>query len=737
MKKLYIIVFSILVSLSAYAGDIKGKVLEKKGNKSIPLLGVNVYWAETTIGTITDDKGEFNINQPGNEYHMLVFSYVGYLNDTVLIHNSSPLQVYLAQGEALGEVTVTHRRANTSISKISPLYVQNVSSKELERCACCNLSESFETNASVDVAYADAVSGVKQIQLLGLSGRYSQLTIGNIPTLRGAESAFGMEYIPGTWMEGLQVSKGSASVKNGYESMTGQINISLKEPVGTEKMHFYTYGNMDGKVETTFGHAFKLNEKWNTSIMVQGSGNFREMDMNNDGFLDKPLAKMGTFINQWDYKGDVLSSKFGLSYINEKREGGQLDYNHDISQSEQGLYGIGIDVERFNAYAKNGFIFNREATSIGTILSYNYFDRTSFYGNRTFDVRQQNIFVNLLFQSYIGDTRHTYNTGISVVHDNNDAIFNGDKQNVGYKETTPGAFVEYNYIPSEKFTFMLGLRYDNSSLHGGFFTPRAHAKYNLSEIIAVRASAGKGYRTADAVSENSNLLASSKAFIFDEKVKQEEAWNYGISLVNEIPIGERKLNLNIEFFRTDFVNQLVVDMDQNSQEVHFYNLDGASFSNIYQIEANYELFKRFDLTAAYRQNDVQSTFNGKQEEVPFVNKYKGLLSGSYRTNLDKWQFDLTAQFNGDQRLPSTGNNSPENTRPNQSEQYVVWMAQVTKNHRNWSFYLGGENIGRFTQKNAIIDPENPFGDEFDASRIWGPLYGGMVYAGIKYNLGKE
>ncbi|MGQ1784203.1 MULTISPECIES: TonB-dependent receptor [unclassified Saccharicrinis] len=738
MKKLHIIVFSVLISLSAHAGNIKGKVLEKKDNKSVPLFGVNVYWAGTTYGTITNEKGLFAINQPDSQHLQLVFSYVGYQNDTISVEDSfRPLTVFLNQGEALGEVTVTYRRANTTISKLSPLYVQNVSQKELERCACCNLSESFETNASVDVAYADAVSGVKQIQLLGLSGRYSQLTLGNIPILRGAESAFGMEYIPGTWMDGLQVSKGSAAVKNGYESMTGQINIQLKEPSGDEKFHFYTYGNQDGKVETTFGYAFDLSDKWSTSIMAQGSGNFREMDLNDDGFLDKPKTKMGTFMNQWNYDSESLSSKFGFSYINENREGGQKNYNHEIPQAAQSSYGIGIDVERFNAYAKNGFIFQREGTSFGTILSYNYFDRTSFYGHNTFDVTQQNVYANFIYQSYVGDTRHTYNTGVSLVYDDNDAIFNGSKNNVGYQETTPGIFAEYNFIPHEKFSLMAGLRYDHSSIHEGFFTPRIHTKYNISESITLRASAGKGYRTADAISENSNFLASSKVFSFDEEIKQEEAWNYGISLVNEIPLGERKLNLNLEFYRTDFNNQLVVDLDQNSNEVHFYNLDGESYSNIFQVEAAYELFPRFDLTAAYRQNDVQSTFNGKKDDVPFVNKYKGLLSGSYRTNLDKWQFDLTAQFNGNQRLPSTATNSEANSRPNRSENYVVLLAQITKNYRNWSFYVGGENIGDYTQNDAIIAPENPFGNEFDASRIWGPLYGGMVYVGIKYNLSKE
>ncbi|MCW3806602.1 TonB-dependent receptor [Plebeiibacterium marinum] len=736
MKTFYTIVFSMLFCISAHAGDIKGKVFEKKDKKELPLIGVNVYWSGTTIGTITDANGIFELPNNNNN-QLLVFSYVGYKNDTVKINDTTPLKVMMIQGEAIDEVIVARRTASTSISKLNPLYVQKVSGKELERCACCNLSESFETNASVDVSFADAVSGVKQIQLLGLSGRYSQIAIANIPTLRGAESAFGMEYIPGTWMESIQISKGSAAVKNGYESMTGQINIQLKEPSTSERMHFYLYGNQDGKTESTFGYAFDLNEKWTTSIMLQASANYREMDMNHDGFLDKPIANMGTFINQWNYKTDNYTSKFGFSFIRENREGGQKGFNHDISQTQQSLYGINIDVERFNVFAKNGFIFKRPSTSLGTILSFNYFDRNSFYGHNTFNVTQKNFYANIIYQSYIGDTRHTYNAGFSLVHDDNDAIFNGNTDHVGFIETTPGIFAEYNYIPNEDFTFMAGIRYDHSSLHNGFITPRVHAKYNAGEHITLRASAGKGYRTPDAISENSNFLASSKSFVFDENIKQEAAWNYGIAMVNQIPIGAKKLNVNLEFYRTDFENQLVVDLDRNNNEVHFYNLDGDSYSNIFQIETSMEIFKRFDVTAAYRINDVRSTYFGKQNDVPFVNKYKGLLSGSYRTNLDKWQFDLTAQFNGKQRLPSTGNNSPQNTRANESDSYMVLMAQITKNYRNWSFYLGGENIGEYTQDNAIIDPENPFGDEFDASRVWGPLYGGMIYVGIKYNLARD
>ncbi len=736
MFKSIAIFMLILAPVFAFSNNYKGKVLEKKDNKELPLTGVNVYWAGTTIGAITNDKGEFEV-APSDDHKLLVFSFVGYQNDTIKVESTEYLTVYMAQGADLEEITVTRRTASQSISKMNAQMVQNISGKELQRCACCNLSESFETNASVDVSYADAVSGVKQIQLLGLSGRYSQLTMANIPVLRGAETAFGMEYFPGTWMNSIQVSKGTAAVKNGYESITGQINIQLKEPSSTERMHFYLYGNQDGKTEINFGYVFDLNEKWSTSIMAHGNGNFRKMDMNDDGFMDKPMSRMGTFINQWNYMSEHFNSKFGFSYLQETREGGQMDFNHDNPERTPDLYGIDIDVNRFNAFAKNGFVFHREATSLGTILSYNYFDRNSYYGINTFDVTQQNFYANIIYQSYLFDTRHTYNAGVSVVYDNNDAIYNGSKNYVGYEETTTGAFAEYNYIPSTKFSLLLGLRYDYSSLYDGFITPRIHAKYTPNDIISLRASAGKGYRTPDALSENSNFLASSKSFVFDENFEQEEAWNYGISLVNEIPLGERKLNLNLEYYRTEFENQLVVDMDQNSHQIHFYNLDGESYSNIYQVEASYELFNRFDLTAAYRYNDVKGTYNGKLQEAPFTNKYKGLLSASYRTNMDKWQFDITAQFNGDQRLPSTKDNSLVNQRADRSEKYMVMMAQVTKKYRNWSFYLGGENLGSFTQDNAIIGADNPFGSDFDASRIWAPMYGAMAYVGIKYTINKD
>lgn len=724
----------MLCATSIYAQQIQGEVRFANTKELAP--GVAVVWQGTSKGTYTDAEGKFVIEKPAGA-HMLTFSFVGMETFTQHISDASYQKITLQPtAEVVEEVVVGGRRNSAGMSMLSPNAVQKITSEELARAACCNLSESFETNASVDVNYADAVSGVKQIQLLGLAGKYSQLTMNNVPILRGAESAFGLEYFPGTWINSIQVSKGTAAVKNGYESITGQINIDVKEPSGTERFFFNAYGNQDGKAELNVGYVAKLNEKLSTSLMVHANQNFRQLDMNEDGFLDKPMSDMLVLMNQWNYHGKVWESKFGFTYLTDQRQGGQTAFDHNRSSAEQAdVYGIDVDVNRFNVFAKNGFIFQRAATSIGTILSYNYFDRQSFYGRNIFDVTQQNFYGNFIYASYLFDTRHTYNIGASFNYDKNEAAFSQMSDYAGYEESVGGVFGEYTFMPSEQFTLLLGARYDYSSLYDGFFTPRLHAKYSIGETTSFRVSAGKGYRTPDVMSENSKYLASSKQFIFDsEEVKQEEAWNYGVSVVNNFQVNSRPLNLYLEYYRTDFTNQLVVDMEQNSHAVHFYNLDGKSYSNIFQIESNYELFRRLVLTAAYRYNDVQTTYAGELKETPFTNKYKGLLSANYSTNMNKWQFDFTAQFNGDQRLPSTGNNSTANQRTDYSDNYVVLLAQITKNYRNWSFYVGGENLNSYVQKDAIIAAESPFSADFDASRVWAPIYGRMFYAGVKYEL---
>jgi outer membrane receptor for ferrienterochelin and colicins len=735
MKKTFLISLIIIQAVSLWATQYSGKVFEKQDRMDMPLVGVNVYWSGTTYGTSTDAEGRFTIERKNEDEKILVFSFVGYQSDSVIVNEQTSLVIYLKPGKELQEVKVVERTQSTNISRINPILVQQIGNKELNRFACCNLSESFESNAAVDVAYTDAISGVKQIKMLGLSGVYSQMLLENMPILRGGEGAFGLEYIPGTWMQSISVSKGSASVKNGYESMTGQINVQFKEPGGLEKFHLYSYGNQDGRLETNIGYSQQLDSSLNTSLLVHIGKSIRDFDMNHDGFMDKPAGSQVNILNRWEYKKNNISWKSGIGYLYDQRNGGQIGYDHTKTQVEQSRYGIGIDVNRFNVFSKLGFMFDKPNTSLGIITTYSLFDRQSFYGLHSYNATQHNGYFNVIYESFIGSDKNKYNTGISGVFDFMDAKY--DKKNIGYNEIVPGAFIEYNYVPSPHLSVLAGLRYDFSSLHGGFVTPRLHAKYHFPAYVTIRGSVGKGYRTANALAGNSNVLASSRTIYFENNNIREDAWNYGLSMVNEIPVAGEDLVLSLDFFRTDFKKQLMVDYDQSVRAVHFYTLQGKSFSNSLQAELSYRLFKQFDITTAWRFNQVEGTLDGKLQTVPFMSRQKGIITASYRTRMEKWQFDATMQFYGRQRIPSTLENDPANQRSLESKPYSILLAQITKNYRFWSFYIGAENLTNFTISNPVIDAQNPFGDQFDASMVWGPVYGRMFYAGIKYILEKK
>lgn len=722
----------------AWADSYKGKVyeLDAKGNK-VPIPGVNIMVEGTSHGTVTDLDGNFEIPVEGKKKE-LIFSYVGYQKVRILPITLDQILVEMTQGEELGEVTVAKRRASTSFSKINPIQAQKLSGAELTKCACCNLSESFETNASVDVSFSDAVSGAKTIKMLGLSGKYSQMMVENIPALRGAQNSYGLEYIPGTWMQSIQISKGTSAVKSGAESMTGQINVELKEPDGEEKGSFYMYGNQDGKMEWNVNYGMKLNDHWSTAVFGHYEDSFREMDNNNDGFLDRPVTRQYNFFNKWKYKSDFINWKFGWSILDESRDGGQVDFDKNISPFDQQAYGIGIDSKKMNAYSKLGFIFDRPSTSLGTVLKWDRYTRDSFYGRQLYDVDQQNIYGSVIFQSFLFNTNHNYSVGLNYVNDRNrnkiQFLEETEKQDIGFDEEVMGAFAEYTFTPTDDITFLAGLRYDHSSIHGTYWTPRMHFRWAFTGSSTLRLSAGKGYRTPQVVAENTRYLASSRVWHFSQTTPtQEEAWNFGVSLINNWHLWDKPLTLSLDYYRTDFTNQMVVDLNQSAHDVYVYTLDGKSFSNSFQVEARYEPMDRFELTTAFRINDVQMEFqNQGLSSVPLLAKYKGLVSASYSTNMKKWQFDLTAQFNGVQELPSSDGRAPEYSHAQESKPYTMLMGQITKNYRAWSFYVGGENLADYTQKNPIIAAGDPFSKDFDSSQVWGPIYGRMFYFGIKY-----
>ena len=721
-------------------GFIEGTVYEQNENgEKTPLPGVNVYWKIVNEGVVTDAHGHYKI--PLHErIGCLVFSCISYENDTIH-HMVEPAHYdhIFNSAHILNEVEIKAREKASYINPITPMAVQNITSESLKRAACCTLAGSFENNASVDVNYSDAVTGAKQIQLLGLSGIYTQMMTEIIPNFRGLASTFGLNYVPGTWMNGIQVSKGTSSVRNGYESITGQINVDYKEPLPnkSEKVFFNLYANSMLMTDFNFNGRVKVGK--NDGIMLFGhvSHNFMKMDDNGDTFLDDPMTTQYNVFLRYNHPHiGHFGCKLGIKALKETRLGGQMDFDpkHRLDEGHN-LYGIGINTERYEAFAKCGYHFDRKDTSLGLQQQVTYHKMDSYYGLTDYNANQLSYYANLLFDSYIVNDHHTYSVGASYTFDKYDEHL---KDSTFLRvEQVPGVFAEYVFNDDHHWSVIAGFRADyNTYYKKMLYTPRLHIRFKTHDDFAIRVSAGKGYRSPNVLAENSTMLASARRIVFKNTPKMEDAWNYGINLTKSITFGWRDLILQADFYRTDFVNQIVLDRDADAHQVRIYNLDGKSYSNSAQIEANCEIFKDFDLTLAFRYNDVKMTINDTLREKPFVNRYKGLVTMSYAPGT--WQFDFTTQFNGDSRVPDLSGNATAVAHGQdirRSPFYVIMNAQVMKKlGKCWEIYIGGENLTNYTQKYPIISAENPTSEDFDASMVWGPLSGMRAYLGVRFSI---
>ena len=736
------ILIAILVFLNGYyliAQHTTGGVFEHVNGGDIPLIGATIVQLNTQNGTVTDDDGHFHMHLEEHSPQILVVSFVSYQSDTIYLAQTGYDHVHIGLSDAknLTEIEIKARRKGSAISRTETRSVVNINEGELQKAACCNLSESFENSATVDVSYTDAVTGAKQIQMLGLAGIYTQLLTENIPNMRGLATPWGLGYIPGSWMESIQVSKGTSSVINGYEAMAGQINVEYKKASEGEKFFLNAYGNQLGKIEANANTRFQLTDKLSTAVLAHVENMSVKHDLNGDSFLDQPLISQINLFNRWRYVNKQFRVRLGFKYLSENREGGQMKFDPNKEHTIDNGYGIGVKTNRYEGFLKVGYIFkHRTETSFGFQNQIVVDDQNSFFGLTTYDAKQFSYYGNLMFQSWIADKRHGVTTGISYIYDKYDEALN---DSAFYRtEKVPGVFGQYSYSNKKNLSVIVGLRLDNHNLYGLLFTPRIHAKYNLNEQNIIRLSAGRGYRSPNVIAENSSLLATSKKLLFTEELKIESSWNYGISYTTYFDIGARELSVTTDFFRTQFDNQVIIDREDDPSVIFVYNLDGQSYSNSFQIESSYELFKNFELTLAFRYNDVKTTIGGELQEKPLVNKYKGLLAMSYQTPLKKWQFDMNVQAIGNQRLPYTGFYPVEYQRPNHSPDYAIINAQITRYFKQFEVYLGAENLGNFRQTDPIIAYEDPFGEYFDSSIVWGPITGIKVFAGFRYKIeGKD
>lgn len=741
MKKLFL--FFNLISATTLVAQtaINGQVLVQENNETYPLEGVAIFWLDTQEGTVSNEEGAFTLDRVPNT-DQLVLKYLGFKTDTLTVSSDKKIFHFMKEdlGERLNEVELTQRRKAMQKSYFQAQNIVKVNSEELLKAACCNLSESFETNPSIDVNFSDALTGTKQIKMLGLSSPYLLITEENIPSVRGASQIYGLTYTPGTWIESIQITKGAGSVTNGFESIAGQINTELKKPFSDYPLFVNLFASINGRQEANFHWNKKVSPKWSTGVYVHGNQRNLITDQNQDNFLDLPLSKQVNLLNRWQYtdaeKGWV--SFASLRYLDDQKQSGSTDFNPATDRGSSSLWGSEINTKRLDASVKAGYVFPLLTyQSFGFQAAYSRHDQEAYFGLRQYNIVHDSFFGNLLFNSILGNTRHKFKTGINLGWDHYQELVDST-----YFERTDrvlGAFFEYTFDSLAQWNIVAGLRIDNHNNLGTFVTPRLHVRYTPWERAALRFSAGQGRKAANIFAENQSLFASNRSIDLQTSggsiygLRPEKAWNYGGSFQQGFSLFNKQGDLTVDYYRTQFQDQVVVDWE-TARFIRFYNLEGESFANSFQLSLDYAPFENTAFRFAYKNYQVKTTFTNGLQQRPLQPENRFFSNAEYNNVSDEgkgWRFDATYHFVGSQRLPD----NPRNGLAAMTNAYGLWNAQISRVFSpRFEVYLGGENLTKVQQNNPIIGVDRPFGRDFDASLVYAPVFGRMIYAGLRLKL---
>ncbi|MFL2603084.1 MAG: TonB-dependent receptor domain-containing protein [Flavobacteriaceae bacterium] len=739
MKKIFLFTILICFSFKQFSQEnLEGKILFSEDSKDYPVMGATVKWINTDKGTISNENGDFKLERD-SKTDLIVISYVGFQTDTLSVKNINYITHYMSYSEEnfLDEVTVSKRRNSAQRTYLMPQNIINISEEELLKAACCNLSESFETNPSVDVNHNDAITGTKQIEMLGLKSPYILITEENIPMVRGASQTFGLGFTPGTWIESIQVTKGMGSVTNGYESIVGQINTEIKKPYNDMPFFFNLFKGIDGRFEANAHLRSKVSDKIQNTFFIHYNDRKKVNDKNGDMFLDKPLQDQLNLLSKWQFtdasKG--LVSFLNIRYLDDNKKIGSIDFNEKSDLSS--FWGGEIFTNRFDSSFKLGYVNpNIPYQSLGFQLAYNFHDQESYYGLNDYNISQKSLFLNLIYNSIISNTKNKIKAGLNFSSDNySEYVF---KSNINRIDRSFGGFFEYSFDNMNDFNLIFGLRYDIHNNIGSFFTPRLHFRYMLNDNFSIKGSVGTGRKIANVFAENQTIFLSNRKNInknFDAKlygVSPEKATNLGFSLDHKVFLFGGQGNLIFDFYKTIFDNRVIIDFETFG-EFNFYNSSlGKSKSDNYQIEF---LFSKnnWNITAAYKKYDVKSYYQSGLKEKPL--QPRNIIFFNYgiesnKVNESNWKFDITYNRLGKQRLMLNPRDNYEFTDPHFSINSQITRVFSSK----LEVYVGGENLNNYKQENPIIMANDPFNQNFDASIIHGPIFGSTYYMGLRYKI---
>jgi outer membrane receptor for ferrienterochelin and colicins len=750
MKYLFLVLQGLFLPCFIQAQSIRGKVYElNEKQDTIPSIACVVYDAISKKAVTTSSNGLFEFS--GIKSAQLIFNKIGFEKDTLLVDSSfkQPMIILLNNNNALQTVEIIAYEPSIKLSSKSITFVNEISKAELGKAACCNLGESFETNPSVDVAISDAITGSKQIQLLGLAGYQTLITKSNIPFIQGNAQAYGLQSIPGSWIDKIYVSKGVGPVVNGYKGIAGQINVELMDPKTMPRLYLNTYYGDMGRLEHNAIVRTVFNDKWQHGAFLHYANILRKADNNKDGFLDNAIGSNVAAEYFMNYnKPGKWEGKWEVGYSNNQSVGGELDGkqrkdNLVLVSAQNPLYKVKIGNSRFHVNSKTGFFFkNRIGASLGIQAQYSLQDLSLRSSLRSFTNTENSFYANAIYQDIVNNTNHTYRLGASFESNTNSASMSTPVLEIQPlllpKEQITGLFGEWQENFTKNFNIIVGSRLDYHSLMGWLFAPRIHGRLALfNDRTIVRFSGGKAYRNPNVYSENIGLFMAHKQILPDTGVNLksifEDAWNVGGNLTQKFKLNYRDGYVTIDAYATQFVNQYVIDAEQ-SADVFLITAQKNTSAFASQIEFYYEILRKMNVRIAFKYYDTKAKYAGNTVQKPYQSKYRAFINFAYETK-SKWAFNTTFQYYGEKRLATIDKMYGGPVGNYFSHPFVIANAQINKAFAfGLDAYVGVENMFNYRQYSPIIDGENPYSKRFDATVIYAPIYGRMFYVGVNYKL---
>ena len=641
--------------------------------------------------------------------------------------------IYGERADSLDAAVFTGRTNANYLSRGKELRTEVISSAGLMKMACCTLAESFENSASVTVGYADATTGARQIRLLGLSGIYTQMLDENRPTMRGITAPFGLSYMPGPWLESIQVGKGSPSVVNGTESVTGSINLEHRKPTDGKPLFVNASLMNDTKTDFNVTSSLQVADNLYTVLMGHVDGNFRTYDMNGDGFADEPALLQINAANRWLWYSPEVQVRWGFHYVHDSRKGGQMG----------GPWKSDIDNNLANAYAKIGRSLRDDgSSSIAIVADYTLQKTSSAFGHNLYNAQQHSLFSNLIYRNAFSEA-HDLTAGVNATIDLLGEDIRGSGQSLDDVRQTLvqiDPYAEYTFRQGERLSVVAGLSGTIIPGHGFYPVPRLTLKYQPDDALVFRLNGGRGVRFSHPVSDNIGILSTGKTLTGDLTGRLlEDAWTFG---GNATWYFSESTYLSLDYFHTRFVQAHFTNRE-SATDIILYALDGHNaWSQNLQADFNIEPMDRLTFTLTGRYTDARTWQpSGEVRELPLTSRFKTVLNAQYKTRANRWIFDFTASLNGSSRVYDFMKELRDKEGTllypgGRTPVYPLLYAQVTRRFRGFDLYVGGENLTGSMQMVPVVDADTPFSQTFDAASVWGPLMGAKFYAGIRLTIWK-